>query len=89
MKNLIKKISIFCLCLLLVLSMTACAKKGTLQRPLPLIEDFNAKKMDSFVAAQMNSLNSNGIRSINALLFMIKLKVLIGRAFQENLWNLN
>ena len=46
MKNLIKKISIICLCLLLALSMTACAKKGTLEKPLPLLEDFNAKKMD-------------------------------------------
>lgn len=52
MKNLIKKLFIICLCLLLAFSMTACAKKGTLEKPLSLIEDFNAKKMDSFVAAQ-------------------------------------
>ncbi len=52
MKNILKKLSIICLCLLLTLSMTACAKQGTLERPLPLIEEFKSKKMDSCVVAQ-------------------------------------
>lgn len=52
MKKIIKKSFIVCLCLLLALSMTACAKKGTLEKPLNLIEDFKTVTKSSFVAAQ-------------------------------------